>query len=98
MMEYSRSEGMKKFKRKMTFTLLMFSVSFTVQAQERLRVIDHGTDGDERYYTVICPSGERSSITNYYEEGKICTMLVNGKIEMCRNGWDIDSAAREACK
>ena len=85
-------------KLKPVFTLLFFFMTWTGQAEERLRVIDHGTDGDERYYTVICPSGERSSITNYYEEGKICTMLVNGKIEMCRNGWDIDSAAREACK
>ncbi len=79
-------------------TLLTILMSSTAQAEERLRVIDHGTDGDERYYTVICPSGERSSITNYYEEGKICTMQVNGKIEICRNGWEIDSAAQEACK
>jgi hypothetical protein len=81
----------------LALNLLLF-LSWIAQAEERLRVIDHGTDGDARYYTVICPSGERSSITNYYEEGKICTMLVNGKIEICRVAWEVDSAAREACK
>lgn len=67
-------------------------------AQETLRVIDHGTDGDVRYYSVICPSGQRSSISDYYEENRVCTMLVNGKKEVCRKEWDVDSAAKEACK
>ena len=68
------------------------------QAQERLRVIDRGTDGDVRYYTVVCPSGQRSAISDYYAEGKICTMLINGKQKVCRTDWDVDTAAKEACK
>lgn len=67
-------------------------------AQESLRVIDHGTDGDVRYYSVICPSGQRTSISDYYVEKKICTMLVNGREEVCRTDWDVDTAARQACE
>ena len=85
-------------KLKLFLFILMSCLSWNSHAQERLRVIDHGTDGDVRYYTVICPNGDRSSISNYYEEGKICTVLVNGKIEMCRVNWSIDTAAQEACK
>lgn len=78
---------------------LMLLLSQTqTQAQERLRVIDKGTDGDVRYYSVVCPSGKRTSVSDRYKEGEICTMPVSAREEICREGWDIDSAATEACK
>lgn len=81
-----------------TGLVLAMICSAPSSAQETLRVIDHGTDGDVRYYTVICPSGQRTSMSDYYVENKVCTMLVNGKEEVCRKDWDIDDAAKEACK
>ena len=77
--------------------LLLIMMTGSAQSQEKTRIIDRGTDGDARYYSVICASGQRSSITNYYEEGKICTVKVNGRLRECRNGWDLDSAAIVAC-
>lgn len=78
--------------------LLLLLTGTAIHAQERQNIIDHGTDGDVRYYTVVCPSGKRTSIDNHYEEGKVCTMLVNGKKRVCQQGWSIDEAAKTACQ
>ncbi len=67
-------------------------------AQENLRVIDNGNDGNIRYYTVVCPSGKRTSVRKYHEIDRICTFFVNGDTEVCRESWSVDKAAEEACQ
>jgi len=68
-----------------------------VHAEERLQIIDRGTDGDVRYYSVVCPSSKRTSVSHHYEKGEVCTMLVSRLEKVCRTDWDVDTAAKEAC-
>jgi hypothetical protein len=69
-----------------------------LQAEETMQVFDNGLDGEVRYYSVVCPSGKRTSVSNDFENKQICTTLVNDKEKVCREGWDVDSAAKEACQ
>ncbi len=69
-----------------------------LQAEETMQIFDNGNDGEVRYYSVVCASGKRTSVSNDFENKQICTMLVNDKQKVCREGWDIDSAAQEACQ
>lgn len=89
---------MNKTSRLISLGLGLLVISSNLQAQELLRVIDKGTDGDARYYLVVCPSGKRTAVSNFYQEGKICTTPVNDKNEICRKDWNVDNAARAACK
>jgi len=76
---------------------MLFLTNSQVHAQERLQIIDRGTDGDVRYYSVVCPSSKRTSVSHYYEKGEVCTMLVSKLEKICRTDWDVDTAAKEAC-
>jgi len=69
-----------------------------LQAEETMQVYDNGMDGEVRYYSVVCPSGKRTSVSNDFETKQICTTLVNDREKVCREGWDVDSAAKEACQ
>ena len=69
-----------------------------LQAEETMQVFDNGLDGEVRYYSVVCPSGKRTSVSNDFENKQICTTLVNDKEKVCRQSWDVDSAAKEACQ
>lgn len=77
-------------------TMLIFSTAS--HAQESLRVIDNGKDGNISYYTIICPSGKRTSANFNYDDGMVCTVIVNGKEEVCRKDWTVDNAAKQACE
>ncbi len=46
------------------FLMLLFLISFSVSAKEDVvKVYDKGTDGGMRIYTVVCPNGEKTSVT-----------------------------------
>ena len=46
------------------FLMLLFLISFSVSAKEDVvKVYDKGTDGWMRIYTVVCPNGEKTSVT-----------------------------------
>jgi len=80
-----------------SLVLLILLLPGHPSAQETLQVFDNGTDGDVRYYSVVCPSSKRTSVSNYYEKGEICTVLVSTLERVCRTNWDIDTAAITAC-
>ena len=45
------------------FTFLLLSgISFSLSADEPLRLIDRGLDGNERYYAVTCPDNTMGSV------------------------------------
>jgi hypothetical protein len=69
-----------------------------LQAEETMQIFDNGVDGEVRYYSVVCPSGKRTSVSNDFEKKQICTTLVNDKEKVCREGWDVNTAAKEACQ
>ena len=46
------------------FLMLLFLISFSVSAKEDvIKVYDKGMDGGMRIYTVVCPNGEKTSVT-----------------------------------
>ena len=70
---------------------------FAADKTQPLRVIDAGTDGDDRFYTVYCPDGKRAALVKHYEIGEVCTQPSYSDKDICKN-WSIDEAAQEACK
>jgi hypothetical protein len=49
------------------YTLLLSGISFNAVAAEKLRVLDRGMDGPQRYYSVSCPDGNNSSVVVKYD-------------------------------
>jgi hypothetical protein len=48
-------------------TLLLSGFSATSMAEGKLRVLDRGMDGNQRYYYVTCPDDNRGSVTVKYD-------------------------------
>ncbi len=44
-------------------SILFTGTSMNLMAEGKLQVLDQGMDGDTRYYLIICPNGEKNSIT-----------------------------------
>ena len=78
--------------------LILFCANIlAADKQQSLRIVDGGTDGDERYYTVYCPDGKRATVVKLYEIGKVCTQPSYSDKDICKE-WTVDEAAIEACK
>ena len=69
-----------------------------LHAEAGVSVLDKGTDGDIRYYSVICPSGKRTSLNFNLITKETCITPVNGNEQVCNVNWNKDKAAKEACK
>ena len=49
------------------FLMLLFLISFSVSAKEDVvKVYDKGTDGGMRIYTVVCPNGKKTTVTQTF--------------------------------
>ena len=77
-------------------TLLLSAASFSAAGQQGVKVIDHGLDGDRRYYTAYCPDGQPKPLAQLQESGQVCTYLPPDGREVCRDR-SPDEAARTAC-
>ena len=77
------------------FTLSIFVSTNAFAASPT--VIDRGVDGDARFYTVVCPSDKRTSVTNRFKTKQVCAYRVGDKEETCRNNWNVPKAAKYAC-
>ncbi len=80
-----------------TFAILMTFFTATAYAASPTAVIDRGVDGDERYYTVVCPSDKRTSVKNRFKIKEVCTYRIGDKEETCRKNWNVPKAAKYAC-
>jgi hypothetical protein len=81
--------------------LMLFLIGLMTQhtfAESGATLLDQGLDGEVRYYTVICPSGDRTSLNYNFKTKETCTQPVKGGTEMCQVNWDKSKAAKEACK
>ena len=65
--------------------------------KQPMQVVDAGMDGDERFYTVYCPSGKRAALVKRHKIGEVCTRPDYADKDICRD-WTVDEAAEEACK
>jgi hypothetical protein len=52
---------MKLFKL-FSISILISGLSFNISAEEPLRIIDRGLDGNERFYSITCPDSKTSSV------------------------------------
>lgn len=89
---------MKKIK--LTIFIFLFTLStgsFSADEARPTNVVDGGTDGDERFYTVYCSDGKRASLVDRYEINEICTQPSYSDKDICKD-WTVDEAAIEACK
>ena len=80
--------------------IILFAFSTTVVAADKLqplRVMDAGTDGDERIYIVYCPDGKRVSLSKRFKIGQVCTRPSYSDEDICKE-WSVDEASIEACK
>jgi hypothetical protein len=93
-----RSNSMNRYSIFPAILICLSGAATPVLAEETMQIFDNGLDGEVRYYSVVCPSGKRTSVSNDFENKQICTTLVNDKEKVCREGWDVDSAAKEACQ
>lgn len=82
---------------KLIFLCVFSASAFSAEKLQPLRVIDGGTDGDERFYTVYCPDGKRASIVKRFKIGEVCTKPSYASEDICKN-WSVDEAAIESCK
>ena len=49
------------------FLMLLFLISFSVSAKEDVvKVYDKGMDGGMRIYTVVCPNGKKTTVTQTF--------------------------------
>lgn len=81
-------------------SLFLFIPSLAVSADKEVRVtnlVDAGTDGDERFYTVYCSDGKTGSLVKRYKIGEVCTRPSYAEGDICKD-WSVDEAAVEACK
>ena len=77
---------------------LFSSSSYAADSNVRVtNLVDAGTDGDERFYTVYCSSGKQAALVKRYEIGEVCTKPSYSEKDICKN-WTVDEAAIEACK
>lgn len=88
-----------KFLTLIAFCLSVSSLSVSA-ADTDARVsnlIDRGTDGDERFYTVYCSDGKRTALVKRYTIGEVCTRPSYSEKDICKD-WSVDEAAAESCK
>lgn len=78
---------------------LIASINSSAEQLHGARLLDQGLDGDVRYFNVICPDKERTTLTYNITTKEICITYSKGsKSETCKDGWNKDQAAQEACK
>lgn len=83
------------------FSILLMT-SGNLHAANSPIVQDGGIDGGARILKIHCPSGKRTTVRLYveefkhYEPGQTCVYRVDGS-DICKNNWDHDEAAVEAC-
>lgn len=79
--------------------LFVFSISVSAANTEVrvTNVVDAGTDGDERFYTVYCSNGKSAALVKRYTIGEVCTRPSYADKDICRD-WSVDEAALESCK
>lgn len=82
---------------KLILLCLISTTAIAAEKKQTLRVIDGSVDGDERYYTVYCPDGSRSSLVKRFEVGVVCTRPSYSDKDICKE-WNVDEAAIESCK
>jgi hypothetical protein len=79
------------------FAILTFFFSVAANAASPI-VVDRGVDGDERYYTVVCPNDKRTSVVNRFKIKQVCVYKIGEKEETCRSNWNPNQAAKYGCK
>lgn len=89
---------MNKYTRILTVLVPLVIFTGNAQANESPKVLDQGLDGDVRYYRVICPSGKRTTASFRFKTKEVCAYPIGAKNPVCRQGWSIDKAAKDACK
>lgn len=83
----------------LTATLFLLSISAThVSAERGATILDQGLDGTIRYFNVICPSGKRATLSFDFQANETCIFPVSSNEQVCKDNWDKDEAAKEACK
>ena len=93
---------MNKLPQNTIFAALVFLLTVNVQAANTPIVRDGNMDGGARIMQIHCPSAKRTTVRLYVQEykqyrpGMTCVYKKDGD-DICRDGWDIDEAASEAC-
>ena len=83
----------------LTTSIFLLGLTTTNASAERgATVLDQGLDGTTRYFNVVCPSGKRTALSYDFSTKVTCTYPVNSNEEVCKDNWDKDEAAKEACK
>ena len=78
--------------------LLPFFTTNLYAVDTRVKVIDRGMDENKRIYTIVCPSGIKTSVSYSTDDGELCYFPVSDtKNKQCLKSNDIDSAAVSAC-
>jgi len=61
------------------------------------RILPQGKDGDNYYYQVQCANGTEGSVVVQDKEKNVCAQAFGGE-RACSAGWNVQVAARRACR
>ena len=79
------------------FGMLLCTVAASAADKNQTpQVIDQGLDGKSRFYSVICPNGDRAGLEHRYKIGEMCLTPTRGK-PRCIKEDDPDVGAKKVC-